>query len=88
MADGGIQGVVGGAAGFWFSIAGVLFGAIVYYLSRRIERFEKAVEEVKGISTRMDGIQSFAATLVEMQARLTVCEKMLDRRKTSDKVGP
>jgi len=36
----------------------------------------------------MDGIQSFAATLVEMQARLTVCEKMLDRRKTADKVEP
>ncbi len=61
MADGGIQGVVGGAAGFWFSIAGVLFGAIVYYLSRRIERFEKAVEEdgrdsvVRGNSCRDAG---------------------------------
>lgn len=81
MAIDSIAGFIGGAAGFWFSIACVLFSAIVYYLSRRIERFEKAVEEVKGISSRMDGIQSFAATLVEMQARLSVCEKMLDRRK-------
>jgi hypothetical protein len=88
MAIDSLENFIGGTAGFWFSIAGILFGAIVYYLSRRIERFEKAVEEVKGISARMDGIQSFAATLVEMQARLTVCEKMLDRRKTSDKVEP
>ena len=69
---------VGGAG----AIILLLLGVIVKYLGRKLEK----LDELEYIKFRMDGIESFARGVVEINGRLVVLEKMCDRRHREDTV--
>jgi uncharacterized membrane protein len=55
----------------------VLVGVIARYLSKKLDR----LEELEYIKFRMDGIESFTRGVVQIDGRLMVIERMLDRRR-------
>lgn len=59
------------------SVVLALLGVIARYLSRKLDK----LEELEYIKFRMDGIESFTRGVVQLDARLMVIERMLDRRR-------
>ena len=65
------------------SVVLVLVGVIARYLSKKLDR----LEELEYIKFRMDGIESFTRGVVQIDGRLMVIERMLDRRREDIPVG-
>jgi hypothetical protein len=59
------------------SVVLALLGVIARYLGRKLNK----LEELEYIKYRMDGIESFTRGVVQIDARLMVIERMLDRRR-------
>ena len=59
------------------SVVLALLGVIARYLGRKLTK----LEELEYIQYRMDGIESFTRGVVQIDARLMVIERMLDRRR-------
>ena len=59
------------------SVVLALLGVIARYIGRKLDK----LEELEYIKYRMDGIESFTRGVVQIDARLMVIERMLDRRR-------
>lgn len=61
------------------SILGVVLGFVSRYLFLRLKMLDKLADEVKLVLVRFDGVESFVKNLVDLNARVTLIEKTLDK---------